>query len=213
MGAGWAAPRTATSETGASAVQRRVQAGASVRRTAALAAPTGRPRASRAERGEEVSARAKAFRGRRSARDARPTPAARRHARARARSQCGRPLRRGHRRWPRGSCLAARTHWRAMPNAPGWCEPRGGCSPAARHGLEIGHKLASGAASGRIGRCPPGQPCAAWPSSRARRTQKAEKIAAPRGVRARAGEGRCPRAVRRSRDDPVCCTAASDAQR
>ena len=115
--------------------------------------------------------------------------------------------------WPRGSCLAARTHWRAMPNAPGWCEPRGGCSPAARHGLEIGHKLASGAASGRIGRCPPGQPCAAWPSSRARRTQKAEKIAAPRGVRARAGEGRCPRAVRRSRDDPVCCTAASDAQR
>ena len=49
-----AAPRTATSETGASAAQRRVQAGASERRTAALAAPAGRPRASRAE----VSARA-----------------------------------------------------------------------------------------------------------------------------------------------------------
>ena len=157
MGAGWAAPRTATSETGASAVQRRVQAGASVRRTAALAAPTGRPRASRAERGEEVSARAKAFRGRRSARDARPTPAARRHARARARSHGGRPTQLRHRRWPRGSCLAARTHWRAMPNAPGWCEPRGGFSPAARHGLEVGHKLSSGAASGRIGRCPPGR--------------------------------------------------------
>jgi hypothetical protein len=50
VGAGWAAPCTATSETGASAAQRRVQAGASERRTAALAAPTGRPRASRAER-------------------------------------------------------------------------------------------------------------------------------------------------------------------
>jgi hypothetical protein len=49
-----AAPRTATSETGASAAQRRVQAGASERRTAALAAPAGRPRASRGE----VSARA-----------------------------------------------------------------------------------------------------------------------------------------------------------
>jgi hypothetical protein len=109
--------------------------------------------------------------------------------------------------------LHTRIGARCPKNAPGWCEPRGGCSPAARHGLEIGHKLASGAASGRIGRCPPGQPCAAWPSSRARRTQKAEKIAAPRGVRARAGEGRCPRAVRRSRDDPVRCTAASDAQR
>ena len=29
------------------------------------------------------------------------------YARARTRSQCGRPLRRGHRRWPHGSCLAA----------------------------------------------------------------------------------------------------------
>ena len=44
---------------------------------------------------------------RRSARDGRLAPAARRHTRARARSQCGRPLRRGHRRWPRGSCLVA----------------------------------------------------------------------------------------------------------
>ena len=43
----------------------------------------------------------------RSARDGRLAPAARRHTRARARSQCGRPLRRGHRRWPRGSCLVA----------------------------------------------------------------------------------------------------------
>jgi len=38
----------------------------------------------------------------------RPAPAVRRHAQARARSECGRPLRRGHRRWPRGSWLASR---------------------------------------------------------------------------------------------------------
>ena len=139
---------------------------------------------------------------------------------------------------PRGTppCQRPARHQLPLASAPAadhaatlwqWCCPIGRAAadlhlvgdsharsvPAARHGLEIGHKLASGAASGRIGRCPPGQPCAAWPSSRARRTQKAEKIAAPRGVRARAGEGRCPRAVRRSRDDPVRCTAASDAQR
>jgi hypothetical protein len=35
--------------------------------------------------------------------------------------------------WPRGSCLAARTHWRAMPDAPGWCEPLVLSVPAARH--------------------------------------------------------------------------------
>jgi len=83
---------------------------------------------------------------------------------------------------------------RGARSAPGgrFTRPQRACVPAARHGLEIGHKLASGAASGRIGRCPPGQPCAAWPSSGARRTQKAKKNAAPRGVRARAGEGRGP---------------------
>ena len=42
-----AAPRTATSDTGASAAQRRVQAGASERRAARLAAPAGRPHAAR----------------------------------------------------------------------------------------------------------------------------------------------------------------------
>ena len=45
--------------------------------------------------------------GRRSPRDGRLAPAAKRHAGARARSECDRPLRRGHRRWPRSSCLAA----------------------------------------------------------------------------------------------------------
>ena len=45
--------------------------------------------------------------GRRSPRDGRLAPAVRRHAGARAPSECGRPLRRGHRRWPRGSCQAA----------------------------------------------------------------------------------------------------------
>ena len=71
----------------------------------------GAPRASRRRVGGEVSARANrmfALHGRRSPRDRRLAPAVRRHARARARSDCGRPLRRGHRRWPHGSCLASR---------------------------------------------------------------------------------------------------------
>ena len=57
------APRRATcdNETGASAAQRRVQAGASERRTAALAAPAGRTRATQPCReGGEVSACANA---------------------------------------------------------------------------------------------------------------------------------------------------------
>ena len=106
-----AAPRTATSGAGASAAQRRVQAGASEsraatdspRRPAALA-----PRASRRRESGEVRARANwTFRAPRPPLG-RPAPAVRRHARARARSECGRPLRRGHRRWPRGSWLASR---------------------------------------------------------------------------------------------------------
>ena len=105
-----AAPRTATSGAGASAAQRRVQAGASEsraatdspRRPAALA-----PRASRRRESGEVRARANwTFRAPRPPLG-RPAPAVRRHAQARARSECGRPLRRGHRRWPRGSWLAA----------------------------------------------------------------------------------------------------------
>jgi hypothetical protein len=49
--------------------------------------------------------------------------------------------------------LAARTHWRGMPNAPGWREPRELSVPAARRRLEIRHELGSDAASGRIGCC------------------------------------------------------------
>ena len=77
----------------------------SPRRPAALA-----PRASRRREGGEVRARANwifELHGRRSPRDGRLAPAVRRHARARTRSECDGPLRRGHRRWPRGSCLAA----------------------------------------------------------------------------------------------------------
>jgi hypothetical protein len=72
-----------------------------------------------------------------SPRDGRLAPAARRHARARARSQCGRPLRRGHRRWPRGSCLAAGGEAaRGDQSAPGgrftrWL--RAGRAPRARY--------------------------------------------------------------------------------
>ena len=91
--------------------------------------------------------------GRRSPRDGRLAPAVRRHAGARAPSECGRPLRRGHRRWPRGSCLAAgAAKRRAAPNQHLVVDSCGGCSPAARHGLGIRHELASDAASGRIGR-------------------------------------------------------------
>ena len=43
------------------------------------------------------------------------------------------------------------------------------------HGIDIGHELASDAASGRIGCCWPGLPCAAWPSPGARRTQQARR--------------------------------------
>ena len=45
----------------------------------------------------------------RSPRDRRLAPAIKRHARARVRSQCTRPVRLGHRRWSRGGCLAARS--------------------------------------------------------------------------------------------------------
>ena len=57
----------------------------------------------------ELHARANGFElhGRRSPRDGRLAPAARQRVCACASFQCGRPLRRGHRRWPRGSCLAA----------------------------------------------------------------------------------------------------------
>ena len=41
---------------------------------------------------------------------------------------------------------------RAAPNLHLVVDSRGGCSPAARHGLGIRHELASDAASGRIGR-------------------------------------------------------------
>jgi hypothetical protein len=41
---------------------------------------------------------------------------------------------------------------RAAPNLHLVVGSRGGCSPAARHGLGIRHELASDAASGRIGR-------------------------------------------------------------
>ena len=41
---------------------------------------------------------------------------------------------------------------RAAPNLHMVVDSRGGCSPAARHGLGIRHELASDAASGRIGR-------------------------------------------------------------
>jgi hypothetical protein len=44
-----------------------------------------------------------------------------------------------------------------------------------------------------------------WPSSAARRTQKAEKDAALRGVRARAGDGHRPRGIRRPRGHSVRC--------
>jgi len=97
---------------------------------------------------------------------------------------------------------------RAAPNLHLMVDSRGGCSPAARHGLGIRHELASDAACGRISRRLPGQPCAAWPSSGARRTQKAERIAAPRGVRARAGDGHRPRGIGRSRAHSVRCRAA-----
>jgi hypothetical protein len=97
----------------------------SPRRPAALA-----PRASRRREGGEVSARAnRMFRlhGRRSPRDGRLAPTVRRHAGARARSECGRRLRRSHRRWPRGSCLAAsagEATCGAQSGAPGGRFPR-----------------------------------------------------------------------------------------
>ena len=50
--------------------------------------------------------------------------------------------------------------------------------------------------------------CVAWPSSAARRTQKAEKDAALRGVRARAGDDHRPRRIRRPRGHSVRCRAA-----
>ena len=62
------------------------------------------------------------------------------------------PSRRGHRRWPPGSCLAARGEsahsapgWRALTLTLTWVS-------AARHGLEIRYELWKDAASGRIGR-------------------------------------------------------------
>jgi hypothetical protein len=60
--------------------------------------------------------RANAFRGRRSARDARPAPAARRHARARARSHGGRHTQLRHRRV--GRAAAAWLHARIGARCP-----------------------------------------------------------------------------------------------
>ena len=68
------------------------------------------PRVQRMESSWITNDRAPVPPDRRPQSDAQPAPAARRHARARARSQCGRPVRRGRRRWPRGSCLWLHAH-------------------------------------------------------------------------------------------------------
>jgi len=147
---------------------------------------------------------------RRSARDARPAPAARRHARARARSQCGRPVRRGHRRWPRGSCLAARTHWRAMPNAPG-----SGVGHACSACLPRATGSIFGMNSGETQRAV--ELAAADPANRARlgpRRELGERRRPKELPRRAAFEHEPERAAARglsgarTRDDPVRCTAA-----
>ena len=83
--------------------------GYSLRRRRALALPLARQRKRRGVMSRELHVHANGFElhGRRSPRDGRLAPAARQRVCACASSQCGRPLRRGHRRWLRGSCLAA----------------------------------------------------------------------------------------------------------
>ena len=151
-----AAPRTATSGAGASAAQRRVQAGASKsraatdspRRPAALA-----PRASRRRESGEVRGACQL--------DFSSSMAAARAACASGQAACPRACSfRLRPSAPAGpSALAARqlpgkqtAKRRAAPNLHMVVDSRGGCSPAARHGLGIRHELASDAASGRIGR-------------------------------------------------------------
>ena len=91
-------------------------------------------------------------------------------------------------------------------------DSRGRCSAVAgRHGLVIRHELASVAASGRIGCCCPGQPCAACahPLQLAwRRTQQAADTAARRALRGRAGDGPSQRAIRRTPGHPMPRTTA-----
>jgi len=146
----------ATSGTGASAAQRRVQAGASKscaatdspRRPAALA-----PRASRRRESGEVRGACQL--------DFSSSMAAARAACASGQAACPRACSfRLRPSAPAGpSALAARqlpgkqtAKRRAAPNLHLVVDSRGGCSPAARHGLGIRHELASDAASGRIGR-------------------------------------------------------------
>ena len=87
-------------------------------------------------------------------------------------------------------------------------DSRGRCSTVAGHGLVIRHELASVAASGRIGCCCPGQPCAACSSAAARRTQQAADTAARRALRGRAEDGPSQREIRRTPGHPMPRTTA-----
>ena len=88
-------------------------------------------------------------------------------------------------------------------------DPRVLCAPAEQHRLAIRHEHGSGTASGPIGRCPPGQPVAAWPSPGARRTQKADIGADLRALLARPGADHCPWESGRPREHPSGRTAAT----
>ena len=82
----------------------------SLRRRRAPARPPVRRRKRRRVMGSRSDDRAEIrAHSHRSPRDRRLAPAVKRHARARVRSQCTRPVRLGHRRWSRGGCLAARS--------------------------------------------------------------------------------------------------------
>ena len=97
-----------------------------------------------------------------------------------------------------------------MPNAPVWCEPLGVLSvPAARHGLNTVFGMNSGSTQRAV------ELAATDPANRARlgRCRELGERRRPKKLPRRAAfeqepgkAGRCPRAVRRSRDDPVCCT-------
>ena len=138
------------------------------------------------------------------------TPAVWRRVRVRACSHCDRSVSPRRRRSPRGGCpLAAQRHSDDDARVLLQVDSRGRRAAVAGHGLVIRHELASVAASGRIGRCSPGQPCAACPSAAARRTQLAEGTAARRALRGRAGDGPYQRATRRPRGHPVRRTAAA----
>jgi len=211
---GWQrrAPRRATSDAGASAAHAAARPGGRVRepRGHRLAAPAGRPRSRRAPAlpRERVPMRCRVPGLPRTAaagtshQRSRGTPAS-----AQLAINCRRPARQRPTTLRLCGSGAGPQIGRAAPNlhAPGGRFTRRmltGRAARAQYSARTRERR------GERANWPPlTRPtvCVAWPSSAARRTQKAEKDAALRGVRARAGDGHRPRGIRRPRGHSVRC--------